>query len=65
MRLVINGETTEVKDTVTVGQLLTTLNRDMGKTIILVTHDPKAAHYARRTLHLEKGELSNDNGAQP
>jgi putative ABC transport system ATP-binding protein len=38
-------------------QLLTTLNRDMGKTIIIVTHDPKAAHYAKRTLHLEKGEL--------
>ncbi len=42
--------------------LLTTLNREMGKTIIIVTHDPKAAHYAGRTLHLEKGELSNGGG---
>lgn len=38
-------------------QLLTVLNREMGKTIIMVTHDPKAANYAARTLHLEKGEL--------
>src|ERR1041385_1395612 len=37
--------------------LLQTLNRDAGKTVIVVTHDPKAAAYARRTLHLEKGEL--------
>jgi putative ABC transport system ATP-binding protein len=46
-------------------QLLTTLNRDMGKTVIVVTHDPKAAHYAGRTLHLEKGELLNGNGVTP
>lgn len=37
--------------------LLTTLNREAGKTIIMVTHDPKAAAYASRQLHLEKGEL--------
>jgi len=37
--------------------LLTTLNRDHGKTIIMVTHDPHAAERARRTLHLEKGVL--------
>ena len=37
--------------------LLQTLNRTAGKTVILVTHDPKAAAYAGRTLHLEKGEL--------
>ena len=39
--------------------LLQVLNRDAGKTVIMVTHDPKAAHYARRTVHLEKGELLN------
>jgi putative ABC transport system ATP-binding protein len=39
--------------------LLQTLNRTAGKTVILVTHDPKAAAYAGRTLHLEKGELLN------
>ncbi|MBM3858777.1 MAG: ABC transporter ATP-binding protein [Verrucomicrobia bacterium] len=39
--------------------LLQILNRTAGKTVILVTHDPKAAAYASRTLHLEKGELLN------
>jgi putative ABC transport system ATP-binding protein len=37
--------------------LLQTLNRDHGKTIVMVTHDPHAADRARRTLHLEKGLL--------
>ena len=37
--------------------LLQALNRDHGKTIIMVTHDPHAADRARRTLHLEKGVL--------
>jgi putative ABC transport system ATP-binding protein len=35
--------------------LLRTLNREHGKTIVMVTHDPRAADCARRTLHLEKG----------
>ena len=37
--------------------LLQALNRDYGKTIVMVTHDPHAADRARRTLHLEKGAL--------
>ena len=37
--------------------LLETLNREHGKTIIMVTHDPKAATHARHTLHLDKGSL--------
>ena len=37
--------------------LLQQLNRDHGKTIIMVTHDPKAAEYARHVLHLDKGTL--------
>jgi len=37
--------------------LLQTLNREHGKTIVMVTHDPKAAEYARHTLHLDKGTL--------
>jgi putative ABC transport system ATP-binding protein len=37
--------------------LLQQLNRDHGKTIIMVTHDPKAAEFARHTLHLDKGSL--------
>jgi putative ABC transport system ATP-binding protein len=37
--------------------LLQALNRDHGKTIVMVTHDPHAAARATRTLHLEKGQL--------
>jgi putative ABC transport system ATP-binding protein len=37
--------------------LLQALNRDLGKTIVMVTHDPHAAERAKRTLHLEKGTL--------
>ncbi|MFX4366056.1 ABC transporter ATP-binding protein, partial [Acinetobacter baumannii] len=37
--------------------LLQTLNRQHGKTIVMVTHDPKAAEYASHTLHLDKGNL--------
>jgi len=37
--------------------LLQALNRDHGKTIVMVTHDPHAAARAKRTLHLEKGQL--------
>jgi len=36
---------------------LQTLNRELGKTIIMVTHDPEAAKYAKRTLHLDKGKF--------
>src|SRR5215467_14512003 len=43
--------------------LLQALNRDHGKTIIMVTHDPHAAGRARRTLHLEKGVLSGDQAS--
>ena len=38
-------------------ELLQTLNREHGKTIVMVTHDPHAADRAKRTLHLEKGTL--------
>jgi putative ABC transport system ATP-binding protein len=37
--------------------LLQTLNRQYGKTIIMVTHDPKAASYASRQLQVDKGQL--------
>ena len=43
--------------------LLQTLNRDHGKTIVMVTHDPHAAARARRTLHLEKGALVTEAAA--
>lgn len=41
--------------------LLQALNREQGKTIIMVTHDPHASARASRTVHLEKGQL----GAEP
>ncbi|HET9264373.1 MAG TPA: ABC transporter ATP-binding protein [Vicinamibacterales bacterium] len=43
--------------------LLQTLNREHGKTIVMVTHDPHAAARARRTLHLEKGLLVEEVAA--
>jgi putative ABC transport system ATP-binding protein len=38
-------------------QLLQTLNRSQGKTIVMVTHDQKAADYASRQVHVDKGML--------
>ncbi len=43
--------------------LLQALNRDHGKTIVMVTHDPHAAVRAKRTLHLEKGVLVTEVAA--
>lgn len=43
--------------------LVDTLNREFHKTIIMVTHDPRAASHAHKELHLEKGVLET-NGAQ-
>jgi putative ABC transport system ATP-binding protein len=40
--------------------LLQQLNREHGKTIVMVTHDPKAAGFAHRRLHLDKGTLAGD-----
>jgi putative ABC transport system ATP-binding protein len=44
-------------------ELLQTLNREHGKTIVMVTHDPRAAACAKRTLHLEKGQLVTEVAA--
>jgi len=33
------------------------LNREHGKSIVMVTHDPKAAEFAARQLHMDKGAL--------
>jgi putative ABC transport system ATP-binding protein len=40
--------------------LLQTLNTDHGKTIIMVTHDPRAADHARHTMHMDKGKLASE-----
>ena len=39
--------------------LLERLNDELGKTILMVTHDPKAAERAHRVVHLEKGVLAD------
>jgi len=39
-------------------QILSTLNRELNKTIMLVTHDPHAASFATHEMHLEKGVLT-------
>jgi putative ABC transport system ATP-binding protein len=39
-------------------EILRTLSGNGGKTVIMVTHDPKAAAYGRRSIHLEKGEFT-------
>jgi len=44
-------------------ELLRRLNEEFEKTIVMVTHDPKAALHARRTLHLEKGLLVEESAA--
>ncbi len=43
-------------------RLLQRLNAEFGKTLVMVTHDPRAAEYARRTVHLDKGSLVDDPG---
>jgi putative ABC transport system ATP-binding protein len=43
--------------------LMQTLNREQKKTIIMVTHDPKAAEYASRQVHLDKGALLDETSA--
>lgn len=42
--------------------LLQTLNREHGKTIVMVTHDPRAAEYATHRIHLDKGQVVSGTG---
>lgn len=48
------------KSALAVMELLSRLNRELGKTLIMVTHDPKTAAFADRVLHLDKGRLVAD-----
>ena len=59
-QLLVCDEPTGDLDRMTADEILghlQVLNREHGKSIVMVTHDPKAAEFARRTLHLEKGQL--------
>jgi putative ABC transport system ATP-binding protein len=46
-------------------QILQSLSRSADKTVIMVTHDPKAAAFGSRSVHLEKGELVNGDVISP
>ncbi len=46
-------------------QLLQQLNSELNKTLIMVTHDPATATFAHRTLHLDKGQLSDTTSQSP
>jgi putative ABC transport system ATP-binding protein len=64
--LIVADEPTGDLDTKSADEILTimeVLRAQLGKTIIMVTHDPKAAARAQRLLHLEKGRLVRDTAA--
>jgi putative ABC transport system ATP-binding protein len=59
-KLIVADEPTGNLDSVSadaVLEILRTLSRTAGKTVIMVTHDPRAAEYGSRSIHLEKGRL--------
>ena len=59
-KLLLCDEPTGDLDRNTANDILRTLqqlNKEMGKTIVMVTHDPEAARFATRTLHLDKGSF--------
>ena len=65
--LIVADEPTGDLDRVSAGEvlaLLRRLNDELGKTILMVTHDLHAARSARRVIHLEKGELG-DRALEP
>lgn len=59
-QVLLCDEPTGDLDRTTADEVLETLqllNKEMGKTIVMVTHDPAAAKYAKRELHLDKGRF--------
>ena len=59
-RIIVADEPTgdlDATSAASVMNLLRRLHKDLGRTLIMVTHDPRTAAYADRTLHLEKGKL--------
>jgi putative ABC transport system ATP-binding protein len=59
-KLILADEPTGDLDRTTADEILNTLtllNQELNKTIIMVTHDPRAATYAKRQLHLDKGDF--------
>ncbi|MEQ8404465.1 MAG: ABC transporter ATP-binding protein [Oceanicaulis sp.] len=65
-KVLLCDEPTGDLDRATADEVLETLqllNDELGKTIVMVTHDPSAARYARRELHLDKGRFLEGAGA--
>lgn len=65
-KLILADEPTGDLDRTTADEILKTLqllNRELKKTIVMVTHDPEAARYAKRTLHLDKGHFTERSHA--
>lgn len=65
-KVLLCDEPTGDLDRNTAGEILQTLqllNKELGKTIIMVTHDPEAASYAKRELHLNKGRFEEKGKA--
>jgi putative ABC transport system ATP-binding protein len=59
-RIIVADEPTgdlDAESALAIMRLLRRLADEMAKTLIMVTHDPKTARFASRTLHLEKGRL--------
>ncbi len=59
--VIVADEPTGDLDKVSAGEIMTLLdrlNKEFGKTIVMVTHDPRAAEKAHNVMHLDKGELS-------
>ncbi|MBI4961790.1 MAG: ABC transporter ATP-binding protein [Desulfomonile tiedjei] len=59
-KIIVADEPTGDLDRVSAAEILSLLrmiNRDLGRTVVMVTHDPKTTEYAQRTLHLDKGKL--------
>jgi putative ABC transport system ATP-binding protein len=66
--ILVADEPTGDLDRVSAEEILTLMERlvhELGKTIIMVTHDPRAAQKAHIIRHLDKGELDHENHAHP
>ncbi|MDO8631815.1 MAG: ABC transporter ATP-binding protein, partial [Phycisphaerales bacterium] len=67
-RLILADEPTgdlDLKTSEEILNLLNLLNTEFGKTIVMVTHDPRAASHGRRTLHLDKGAFQREELTPP
>ena len=67
-RLILADEPTgdlDAKTSEEILNLLNVLNTEFGKTVLLVTHDPRAAAHGQRQLHLDKGAFYRDEAVPP